>query len=267
IDNILNYGLDFVGGSSVQVNFNGTVPAKSEVESLVKSAISENCTVSEVKGENAIVIKTKAFLDDDTKMHALKTVFNEKYGVSEENIETETISGSVSDEMKSDAIKAVIIATICMLIYIWIRFSNLAFAGSAVLALVHDVLVVLGIYALFRITVDNSFIACMLTLVGYSINATIVIFDRIRENLKSMGPKDSLKEVVNRSISETFTRSINTTITTLITVVALIILGVDSIRIFAIPLACGLICGTYSSICITGSLWYGFKTKFGKNGK
>ncbi|MBO7649999.1 MAG: protein translocase subunit SecF, partial [Lachnospiraceae bacterium] len=199
---------------------------------------------------------------------SLKDAFRDKYGVSEGSIETETISGSVSDEMKKDAITAVIIATICMLIYIWIRFSNLAFAGSAVTALVHDVLVVLGIYALFRITVDTSFIACMLTLVGYSINATIVIFDRIRENLKNMiASKESLKDVVNRSISETFTRSINTTVTTLLTVVALIILGVDSIRIFAIPLACGLICGTYSSICITGCLWYFFKTKFGKKNR
>ncbi|MBR7001011.1 MAG: protein translocase subunit SecD [Lachnospiraceae bacterium] len=268
IDNILNYGLDFVGGSSVQVNFDDKVPAKSDVEALVKSAISETCSVSEVKGENAIIIKTKAFLDDDSKLKSLKDAFRDKYGVSEGSIETETISGSVSDEMKKDAITAVIIATICMLIYIWIRFSNLAFAGSAVTALVHDVLVVLGIYALFRITVDTSFIACMLTLVGYSINATIVIFDRIRENLKNMiASKESLKDVVNRSISETFTRSINTTVTTLLTVVALIILGVDSIRIFAIPLACGLICGTYSSICITGCLWYFFKTKFGKKNR
>ena len=261
---ILNYGLDFVGGSSVQVRFNGNVPATSDVEALVKSAITDTCSVSEVKGENAIIIKTKTMLGDNDKIQKLKNAFRDKYGVSESNIETETISGSVSDEMKSDAIKAVVIATICMLLYIWIRFSNLAFAGSAVLALVHDVLVVLGIYALFRITVDTSFIACMLTLVGYSINATIVIFDRIRENVKSMGAKDSLKDVVNRSVSETFTRSINTTITTLLTVVCLIILGVDSIRIFAIPLAAGLICGTYSSVFITGSLWYFFKTKFAK---
>ena len=269
IGNILNYGLDFVGGSSVQVRFDGAVPSQGDVESLVKSAIDENCSVSEVKGENAIIIKTKAFLEDEGKLNDLKQAFMDKYGVAEGNIETETISGSVSDEMKSDAIKAVLIATICMLLYIWIRFKNLAFASGAVIALVHDVLVVLGVYALFRVTVDTSFIACMLTLVGYSINATIVIFDRIRENLaltagSVMKKKDALKDVVNRSISETFTRSINTSLTTLLTVVVLIILGVDSIRIFAIPLAIGLVCGTYSSICLTGTLWYGFKTKFGK---
>ena len=268
-DNILNYGLDFVGGTSVQVRFTGDVPERSDVEALVKSAIQETCSVSEVKGENAIVIKTKAFLDDDVKLKALKDAFIAKYGINEGSIETETISGSVSDEMKADAIKAVLIATICMLIYIWIRFKNIAFASSAVAALVHDVLVVLGVYAVFKITVDTSFIACMLTLVGYSINATIVIFDRIRENLNNATGRtmDSLKEIVNRSVSETFTRSINTTITTLLTVVALIILGVDSVRIFAIPLAVGLVCGTYSSVCITGTLWYGFKTRFGKQAK
>ncbi|MBO4697546.1 MAG: protein translocase subunit SecD [Lachnospiraceae bacterium] len=267
IGNILNYGLDFVGGSSVQVTFEGSVPSRSEVEVLVQSAINETCSVSEVKGENAIIIKTKAFLEDEGKLNDLKQAFMDKYGVAEGSIETETISGSVSDEMKSDAVKAVIIATICMLIYIWIRFKNLAFASSAVIALVHDVLVVLGVYALFRITVDTSFIACMLTLVGYSINATIVIFDRIRENLATTSAKRDLKEVVNRSISETFTRSINTSVTTLLTVVVLIILGVESIRVFAIPLAIGLVCGTYSSICITGSLWYFFKTKVGNKKK
>lgn len=273
IDNALNYGLDFVGGSSVQVNFENEIPKRAEVEALVQSAIGETCSVSEVKGENAIIIKTKAFLDDDNTMSGgdgsktlqnLKNAIVAKYGVSESSIETETISGTVSGEMKRDAIMAVIIATICMLIYIWIRFSNIAFATSAVVALIHDVLVVLCLYAAARITVDTSFIACMLTLVGYSINATIVIFDRIRENMRSMLHKDSLKDVVNRSISETFTRSINTSITTLLTVVVLIILGVESIRIFAVPLAVGLVCGTYSSICITGTLWYGFKTRFGK---
>lgn len=255
----LNYGLDFVGGSSVQVNFDGSVPEKSEVEMLVKSSIGETSSISEVRGENALIIKTKAFLDDNDKLQTLKDALRNKYNVSEQSIETETISGTISGEMKRDAIVAVIIATVCMLLYIWIRFKNIAFASSAVIALVHDVIAVFTLYVVFRITVDTSFIACMLTLVGYSINATIVIFDRIRENMKAVSRKDDLADVVNKSISETFTRSINTTITTLLTVVVLIILGVDSIRIFAIPLAAGLLCGTYSSVCITGTLWYAFK--------
>lgn len=260
----LNFGLDFVGGSSVQVNFDGAVPNNTDVEVLVKSSINENCSVSEVKGENALIIKTKAFLDDESKLSVLKQALMDKYGVAADSIETETISGTISGEMKRDALIAVIIATICMLLYILIRFHNVAFAVSAVIALVHDVLVVFALYSVCRITVDTSFIAVMLTLVGYSINATIVIFDRIREQMKLMTPKTQLIDVVNESISDTFTRSINTTITTLLTVVMLIILGVDSVRIFAIPLAVGLVCGAYSSICITGTLWYGMKTKFGK---
>lgn len=260
----LNFGLDFVGGSSVQVNFDGAVPNNTDVEVLVKSSINENCSVSEVKGENALIIKTKAFLDDESKLSVLKQALMDKYGVAADSIETETISGTISGEMKRDALIAVIIATICMLLYILIRFHNVAFAVSAVIALVHDVLVVFALYSVCRITVDTSFIAVMLTLVGYSINATIVIFDRIREQMKLMTPKTQLIDVVNESISDTFTRSINTTITTLLTVVMLIILGVDSVRIFAIPLAVGLVCGAYSSICITGTLWYGMKSKFGK---
>ena len=150
-----------------------------------------------------------------------------------------------------------------MLLYIWIRFRNLAFASSAVLALVHDVLVVLGVYALFRITVDTSFIACMLTLVGYSINATIVIFDRIRENQKELGAKADVKEIVNLSITQTLGRSIYTSLTTLIMVVALYIFGVASIKEFALPLMVGIVVGGYSSVCLAGAIWYLFKTKVG----
>lgn len=168
--------------------------------------------------------------------------------------------------MKSDAIWAVVIATICMLIYIWFRFKDIRFAGSAVLALVHDVLIVLAFYVFSWITVGNTFIACMLTIVGYSVNATIVIFDRIRENLKTVRDQnpDTLKEVANRSITQTLSRSINTSLTTFIMVFVLWILGVTSIKEFAMPLMAGIICGAYSSVCITGALWYTFKVKFAK---
>ena len=160
--------------------------------------------------------------------------------------------------MKNDAVTAVIFATILMLLYIWIRFKDIRFAGSAVTALVHDCLVTIGFYAIVRETVDSTFIACMLTLVGYSINATIIIFDRIRENLNKYGTSN-LEEVVNRSITETFTRSINTTITTLIMIIVLYIVGVSSIKTFALPLMVGIIAGAWSSILITGSLWYDMK--------
>ena len=150
---------------------------------------------------------------------------------------------------------AVIIATICMLLYIWLRFSNISFAGGAVLALVHDVLVVLAFYAALRWSVGSTFIACMLTIVGYSINATIVIFDRLRENRKAMY-KAPIEEVVNVSVTQTVTRSINTSLTTFVMVFVLYLMGVSSIREFALPLMVGLVCGTYSSVCLAGSIWY-----------
>lgn len=262
--NILNYGLDFVGGSSLTVTFPGELPSNAEIEKFAGDVIGEQVAVSAIKGSNALIIKTTAVLDDEGSMQDLKKAFAEKYGISPENIETETISGTISGEMKSGAVWAVIIATICMLIYIWIRFKNFAYATSAVTALVHDVIIVLFVYALAKITVDNTFIACMLTIVGYSINATIVIFDRVRENKEVMLKKNSLRDVVNDSISQTLTRSLNTSLTTLLTVIVLMILGVESIRAFAIPLTVGIICGTYSSVCITGTLWYFLNSKISK---
>ena len=164
--------------------------------------------------------------------------------------------------MRQDAIIAVIVATIFMLLYIWFRFKDIRFAGSAVLALLHDVLIVLTFYAIARVSVGNTFIACMLTIVGYSINATIVIFDRIRENLHGSSRVDGLEEIVNASITETLTRSIYTSITTFIMVAILFIMGVSSIREFAAPLMVGIVCGAYSSVCITGALWLVFKKRF-----
>ena len=179
----------------------------------------------------------------------------ENYGVAATDIPTENLSSTVSSEMRTDAVVAVVIATICMLLYIWFRFKDIRFASSAVIALVHDVLVVLAFYVIARVSVGNTFIACMLTIVGYSINATIVIFDRIREERK-IHSKEDLKELVNRCITQTLTRSIYTNLTTFIMVVALFVLGVSSIKEFASPLMVGIACGAYTSVCITGALWY-----------
>ena len=153
----------------------------------------------------------------------------------------QNISGAISQEVKHDAIISVIIATIFMLIYIWIRFKDVRFATSAVAALLHDVLVVLVFYGAARISVGNTFIACMLTIVGYSINATIVIFDRIRENLAEMKRKDTLEDVVNNSITQTLTRSIFTSLTTFIMVAVLYVMGVASVKEFALPLMVGML--------------------------
>ena len=257
IGTILKYDLDFSGGTQTQVTFNDKVPSNKEIEDVFKEATGEVASVSSIQGENAVLVKTNTLnLDQRTKLE--KTLVD-KYGIAEGKVATESISSSVSNEMKSDAIIAVIIATICMLIYIWIRFKDLAFGASAVMALVHDVLVVLMVYSVCRISVGNTFIACMLTIVGYSINATIVSFDRIRENKKGNHKIEDIEKVVNDSISQTFSRSINTSLTTFVMVFFLAIMGVDSVKEFAVPLMVGIVCGCYSSICITGTVWYSFK--------
>ena len=255
-----NFGLDFSGGSSTSIEFNENL----SLEDIDKRVVpifegitnSADIQTQKVANSNEVIIKSR-FLSEEEMKNLYQTLETD-FSVPEENIHTENISGAVSVEMRKDAVIAVIIATILMLIYIWFRFKDIRFAGSAVIALLHDCLVTVGFYAVFRWTVDSTFIACMLTIVGYSINATIVIFDRIRENLGRLRGKE-LDEIVNVSVTQTFSRSINTSITTLIMVVVLYILGVSSIKAFALPLIIGIICGCYSSICITGPLWFDFK--------
>lgn len=255
--NILNYSMEFKGGTSTNVTFTEDMSLErisSEVVPVVETITKDaGVQTQKVAGTNEVIIKTRTLTVDERE--ALNQAMVESFGVEAEKITAESISGAISKEMKQDAFVAVIFATICMLLYIWLRFKDIKFAGSAVLALIHDVLVVLTFYALFKWSVGSTFIACMLTIVGYSINATIVIFDRIRENLKLKGKSD-LAEVVNLSITQTFTRSINTSLTTFVMVFVLYLLGVSSIREFALPLMVGIVCGTYSSVCVTGSLWY-----------
>jgi SecD/SecF fusion protein len=257
----LNYGLDFSGGTSLSVQLPDqyTRSMNRDLEKLVSDAISKTSQITKVSGENTYIIKTQE-IDKDQRAKIVNALVD-TYGADESLIETINISGSVSAEMRRAAIIAVIVAVVCMLIYIWFRFKNFNFAASAVIALVHDVLVVLMLYAVARISVGNSFIACMLTIVGYSINATIVIFDRIRENLAEKLKKDSVTEIVNRSVTQTLSRSINTSLTTFVMVLALVIFGVDSIREFAIPLMFGIVAGAYSSVCITGPLWHFMETR------
>ncbi len=257
IGDMFNYSLDFKGGTSTNVTFNEDMTLErisTDVVPVVESITKDASTQTQkVAGTNEVIIKTRALSVDERQ--ALNDALAEKFGVEKEKITAESISGAVSDEMKKDAVVATAIATVCMLVYIWFRFKNIRFAASAVLALVHDVLVVITCYALAKWSVGSTFIACMLTIVGYSINATIVIFDRIRENLAVQG-KQSLTDLVNSSITQTFTRSINTSLTTFVMVFVLYLMGVSSIREFALPLMVGIVCGTYSSVCITGALWY-----------
>ena len=262
----LNYSLEFQGGTSITIPMNEALSIQ-EIDDTVKPVVSEVIGSNEIQaqkvdGSNDVIVKTRV-LDLETR-EALCQELVEKFGVDENQIAIENIGAAISSEMRSDAITAVLLAALFMLLYIWFRFKDIRFATSAVAALLHDVLVVLAFYAVARLSVGSNFIACMLTIVGYSINATIVIFDRIRENLAVAGRKADLQELVNRSITQTLSRSVNTSVTTFITVAVLYVLGVASIREFALPLMVGIVCGAYSSVCITGALWYVMKMKLGK---
>lgn len=258
-----NLDLEFSGGTSTTVNFDKEYTLD-EVEKEIIPEIKKATGLSTVqqqavKGTNQVIFKTKWLTEK--QQNSFYSLLKDKYNVDVTNpdkLSSEKISATISSEMRRDAIIAVIVATICMLIYIWIRFRDVKFATSAIIALIHDVLIVITFYIISRIPVGNTFIACMLTIVGYSINATIVIFDRIRENMKVM-TKSTLSEVVNSSITSTLSRSINTSLTTFIMVLMLYILGVSSIREFAAPIMVGILAGGYSSVCITGALWFMMK--------
>ena len=268
----LNFSVEFAGGTSLTVGFDKEY-SLSEAESDIVPVIAEAAGIGEagisvqtVSGTNEIVFKMPELSDDgtdDSQMSKVRTALTDKLGadVKEANV----ISGSVSSEMSKNAIFSVILAAILMLIYIAIRFHDVKFGASAVIALLHDVAMVFCLYIILRLTVGNTCIACLLTIVGYSINATIIIFDRIRENIDIMRPKKATyKDIVNLSINQTFSRTIYTSLTTFVTIFVLYIMGVASIKEFALTLMAGIIIGAYSSVCITGPLWYTMKTKLGK---
>ena len=276
---ILNLSMEFRGGTSTDVTFNDDYSID-DIDAKIKPVIQEvigeaEIQAQKVSGGNEVIFKTRALTVDEREELSAKldenfgiAEYTTESGATEKSVSFETISSTISNEMRKDAVVAVIIAVICMLIYIWFRFSDIRFGASAVLALVHDVLVVFACYAVVRISIGNTFIACMLTIVGYSINATIVIFDRIRENLKAQKKGGDLAEIVNRSITQTLTRSIYTSFTTFVTITALYIIGVPSIKEFALPLMVGIVAGGYSSVCITGALWYVMKKRsVSKNSK
>ena len=276
---ILNLSMEFRGGTSTDVTFNDDYSID-DIDAKIKPVIQEvigeaEIQAQKVSGGNEVIFKTRALTVDEREELSAKldenfgiAEYTTESGATEKSVSFETISSTISNEMRKDAVVAVIIAVICMLIYIWFRFSDIRFGASAVLALVHDVLVVFACYAVVRISIGNTFIACMLTIVGYSINATIVIFDRIRENLKKRTKKDTLEDIANNSVTQTLTRSIYTSFTTFVTIAALYIIGVPSIKEFALPLMVGIVAGGYSSVCITGALWYIMKKRsVSKNSK
>jgi len=266
----LNYSLEFLGGTSTTVDFDKAYTL-TELDNEVVPVISDALDISEgaiqtttVDGTNQAIFKTRtlSLQERDT----LNDTLENSFGVTEESITSQSIGSTISGEMRRESTIAVLVAVFFMLIYIWFRFKDIRFASSAIIALVHDVLVVLALYAIAQLSVGSAFIACMLTVIGYSVNDTIVVFDRIRENAKSVRVQtpETLKALANESLSQTLSRSISTSITTAIMVLMLLILGVSSIREFALPLLAGVIAGTYSSIFIATQLWYIFKVKFNK---
>ena len=261
----LNYSLEFKGGTSTTVAFNEEMSLEdieANVVPIFEGVVGGSVQTQKVAGSNEVIFKTST-LDLDQRTE-ISDALVEKFGIEESAITAESISSTISSEVRRDAVVAVVIATICMLIYIWLRFKDIRFGASSVIALLHDVLVVLAVYAVLKVPVGSTFIACMLTIVGYSINATIVIFDRIRENKAQMRRGESLEEMVNASISQTLSRSIFTSLTTFIMVACLYVFGVSSIKEFALPLMAGIVSGTYSSVCLTGAMWYVFRTKLGE---
>ena len=262
IGNPLNFSLEFVGGTSTNIALNQDLSLEEvdvQVKPLFQAVTGDaNIQATKVAGSNEVIVKTRTL--NTSEREQVVSSLADTFGIEEGAITQETISSTISGEMRQDAILAVIVASLCMLVYIWFRFKDIRFGASSVAALVHDCLVVLAFYAWAKVSVGSTFIACMLTIVGYSINATIVIFDRIRENLKAQGKKADLAELVDQSVNQTLSRSIFTSLTTFIMVAVLYVMGVASIKEFALPLMVGIICGTYSSICLAGPLWYVLRT-------
>lgn len=246
------YDVEFTGGTSFDLDL-GQEYEQEDLQKLITDVTGQDSPqVQQVIGTNEVTVKIQSI--DSATRETLTNAILEAYPNAVMG-EVNDVSGTVSHEMQTAAIKATLIAAVAMLLYISLRFHDFRAGGSAIIALLHDVLIVLTAYAMFRIPVNNTFIVVLLTILGYSINATIVIFDRIREN-KSAFHANQTAEKINKSISQTLARSINTSLTTFFTVGAIYVLGVPALKEFALPMMIGILAGAYSSVCISGSIWY-----------
>ncbi len=249
----VNLGIDFTGGTLMEIEFHEYIPAEEIREIINKYDKGSNINMLGTD-KTTVQIRMNEDFDNEERGEIFEN-FKTKYNLVEEDlIRADQFGPSVGKEIQRKALIAIVISTIGMLIYIAFRFE-LSFAISAIIALLHDILVVLAMYSILQVPINNPFVAAILTILGYSINDTIVIFDRIRENLKSTGKRVDYVKVANDSISQSLSRSINTSLTTLVTILALYILGVEQIREFALPLIIGILAGTYSSIFIASPLW------------
>lgn len=254
----LNIGLDFTGGTMLQIDFGKTVQVE-DIRKVTDTFDTKASIIHAGVNKEEVIIKSTLDLDNQERSEVFAK-FKEEYGLTDEAlIQAQKFGPAIGSEIQRKALISVILATIGILIYTSFRFE-VSFGLAAIIALIHDALVVFAVYAMFNIPLDSTFVAAILTIVGYSINDTIVVFDRIRENLKLM-KKDKYDDVANTSIKQTLARTISTTLTTLMAIVTLYVLGVDAIKDFAFPLIVGMITGTYSSIFIASPVWYLLKTK------
>lgn len=263
----LNYGIDFTGGNTLQFNLGKTQyssKVEDQIRGIVKKASGSNDITIQKTGENDVSIKTVELTNEqsDKIISDMKSAFNLK---QKNVLANDKVSGTVSGRLIGDSLKAILLAIVLMLVYITFRFDFQS-GSSAVLALAHDVMIMLGFYALFGFTVNTGFIAAVLTIVGYSINATIIVFDRVRENQRTM-KKASFDEIADDAIRGSYFRAINSSLTTLFTIGVLYVMGVDSIREFALPIIVGIIAGTYSSLFIAGPFWAWWKASGKKNAR
>lgn len=255
-----NQDIEFTGGSLIQVNVKQPFSneLKEELQGIVKE-VTENENIRITSAGTTEVIISMPRTETEVREKLFDTI-KEKYSLEDKDLlKDNDFSATISNDIKIGALKAVIVGTILILIYISFRFRDYKFGMSAVAALIHDVFVMLAVYAIFRVPLNNSFIAAILTIVGYSINDTIIVFDRIRENKVKRGVKEyeaSPIDLVDASINQTIGRSISTSFTTIVMVVLLFILGTDSVKEFAFPLIVGIAAGTYSSIFIASPIWY-----------
>lgn len=256
----LNYGIDFTGGTTIQFDLDKTkysAEVEAQIKDIVKSQVKTNDITVQQTGESGVSVKTIELTNEqgDAVIDAVKKEFNLE---QKHVLANDKVSGSVSGRLIGDSLKAIALAIILMLIYITVRFDFQS-GTSAVLALAHDVIIMLGFYALFQYTVSTSFIAAILTILGYSINATIIVFDRVRENTRFM-KKASYDEIADDAIKSSYFRAINSSVTTLLTIGVLYVMGVDSIKEFALPIIVGIVAGTYSSLFIAGPFWAWWKS-------
>ncbi len=249
--NALNLGIDFTGGTMMQIDMGKTVPVKEISDALEEFNLNPEI-VHAGQEKHEVIIKTKSSLDSNER-DAIYAKMKTTFGLEKIEENVEQFGPSVGTEIRNKAMIGIAIASVAMLIYISIRFETV-FGVAAIVALLHDVFFLISIYSIFRLNVSSSFIAAILTIVGYSINDTIVVFDRVRENVKREKTKDHF-DLINTSVTQTLSRTLNTSLTTLVVIGALYVFGVSTIKEFALPLFVGIAVGTYSSIFIASPVW------------